>query len=95
MAELCARYGVSRKTGYKWLARYDGGGRPALRERSHAPHGFPHRTPEAVAELLCAAREAHPTGAPPSSSIGCARGTRASPGRPSAPRAISWPGAAW
>jgi transposase len=21
MAELCARYGISRKTGYKWVAR--------------------------------------------------------------------------
>ena len=29
MTELCARYAVSRKTGYKWLARYDAGGRPA------------------------------------------------------------------
>jgi transposase len=29
MTELCARYVVSRKTGYKWLARYDAGGRPA------------------------------------------------------------------
>ena len=27
MAELCARYGISRKTGYKWLARFDEGGR--------------------------------------------------------------------
>ena len=61
MTELCARYGVSRPTGYKWLARYDAGGRPALRERSHAPHACPHRVPSAVAELLCAAREAHPT----------------------------------
>ena len=26
MAELCARYGVSRKTGYKWLARFEAGG---------------------------------------------------------------------
>ena len=34
MTELCARYGVSRQTGSKWLARYDAGGRPALRERS-------------------------------------------------------------
>ena len=38
MTELCARYAVSRKTGYKWLARYDAGGRPALRDReSGAP----------------------------------------------------------
>ena len=64
MAELCARYGVSRKTGYKWLARYDAGGRPALCEGSHAPHTCPHRISDAVAELLCAAREAHPTWGP-------------------------------
>jgi hypothetical protein len=64
MTELCARYGVSRQTGYKWLARYDAGGRPALRARSHAPHACPHRVPDAVAELLCAARTAHPTWGP-------------------------------
>jgi transposase len=28
MAELCARYGISRKTGYKWLARFDEGRAP-------------------------------------------------------------------
>jgi transposase len=27
MTELCERYGISRKTGYKWLARFDAGGR--------------------------------------------------------------------
>ena len=64
MTELCARYSVSRQTGYKWLARYDGGGRPALRERSHAPHTCPHRIADDVAELLCAARAAHPTWGP-------------------------------
>ena len=25
MAELSARYGISRKTGYKWLDRFDAG----------------------------------------------------------------------
>jgi transposase-like protein len=64
MTELCARYGVSRQTGYKWLARYDAGGRPALQERSHAPHHCPHRIPDDVAELLVAARAAHPTWGP-------------------------------
>ena len=64
MTELCARYGVSRPTGYKWLARYDEGGRPALQARSHAPHTCPHRISDAVAELLCAARAAHPTWGP-------------------------------
>jgi transposase len=32
MAELCARYGISRKTGYKWLERFEDGGRQGLRE---------------------------------------------------------------
>jgi transposase len=31
MTELCARYGISRKTGYKWLTRYDEGGLLACR----------------------------------------------------------------
>jgi putative transposase len=34
MAELCARYGISRKPGYKWLARFGEGGRGGL----PAPH---------------------------------------------------------
>ncbi len=40
--ELCARYGISRKTGYKWLDRFDEDGRRGLRDRSHAPHHCPH-----------------------------------------------------
>lgn len=30
MSELCARYGVSRRIGYKWLARNDAEGRRGL-----------------------------------------------------------------
>ncbi|MBL0939418.1 MAG: helix-turn-helix domain-containing protein [Gemmatimonadaceae bacterium] len=37
MSELCARYGVSRRIGYKWLARYEAEGRPGLQDRSRAP----------------------------------------------------------
>lgn len=37
VTELCAHYGISRKTGYKWLARFDAGGRQALADRSRAP----------------------------------------------------------
>ncbi len=33
MIELCARYAIRRKAGYKWLERDDGGGRPALQDR--------------------------------------------------------------
>ena len=64
MRELCARYGVSRKTGYKWLGRYAAEGARGLAERSHAPHVCPHRIAEHVAALLVAARFAHPTWGP-------------------------------
>jgi transposase InsO family protein len=60
VTELCARYGISRKTGYKWLARYDAAGRPGLVDRSRAPHHCPHRIAEAVADLICATRDTHP-----------------------------------
>jgi transposase len=35
-SELCSRYGVSRKTGYKWLGRYELEG-PRCPGRSLAP----------------------------------------------------------
>ena len=38
MSGLCRRYGVSRKTGYKWCERYTAEGPAGLQERSHAPH---------------------------------------------------------
>lgn len=37
-ARLCAEYGVSRRTGYKWLRRYRAGGVAALGDRSRRPH---------------------------------------------------------
>jgi putative transposase len=60
MVELCARYDVSRKTGYKWLARYEGDGVDGLRARSRAPHQCPHRIAAEVAEAICAGRRQHP-----------------------------------
>ncbi|MFX5562888.1 helix-turn-helix domain-containing protein, partial [Acinetobacter baumannii] len=38
MVDLCARYEISRKTGYKWLARYAQEGVSGLEDRSRAPH---------------------------------------------------------
>ena len=59
MSELCARFGVSRRIGYKWLARYDAEGRRGLTDRSRAPHHCPHQTPKSLTELLVAERTAH------------------------------------
>jgi transposase len=56
MTELCERYGVTRPTGYKWLARHEAGGSTALTDRSRAPQQCPHRTSEALEDLIIAAR---------------------------------------
>jgi putative transposase len=64
MSTLCARYGVSRKTGYKWLARYAAEGPRGLHDRSHAPHRCPHRIDRELAGLLLATRRAHPRWGP-------------------------------
>ena len=64
MTELCERYGISRTSGYKWVARAEAGGRSALADRSRAPHHCPHRIPATVAELLCTARRKHPQWGP-------------------------------
>ena len=63
-AELCTRYGISRKTGYKWLARFEEAGRQGLRDRSRAPHHCPHRISPQVAAVICAARRQHPSWGP-------------------------------
>lgn len=48
MAEACRKYGISRKTGYKWLNRYAEMGVAGLAEQSKRPHNQPNRLPEAV-----------------------------------------------
>lgn len=53
VAELCREHGVSRKTGYKWLARFREGGLPALEDMSRRPHTSPLRaTGDAVLEIV-------------------------------------------
>src|SRR5262245_2597601 len=64
MSELCARYDISRKTGYKWLARFHEEGRRGLGDRSRAPHQCPHCMSAVVAELICHARRQHPSWGP-------------------------------
>jgi transposase InsO family protein len=50
--ELCRRYAVSRKTGYKWLAAYERAGPAGLADGSHRPHMCPHATPPEVVRLI-------------------------------------------
>jgi len=52
-AELCRRYDISRKTGYKWLDRYARLGPESLADRSHRPDACPHATaPPVIREIL-------------------------------------------
>jgi transposase len=37
MTELCERYGISRKTGYKWIERFENAGTAGLEDQSRAP----------------------------------------------------------
>ena len=59
MTELCERYGVSRKTGYKWVKRYEADGHRGLTDQSRAPRACPHRTAAHIADLLVAFRCEH------------------------------------
>src|SRR5687767_8624180 len=63
MSAACARYGVSRPTGYLWLARYEAGGEAGLEPRRSAPHTCPHQTSPALARQIVAARQQYGWGA--------------------------------
>ena len=52
IAELCRRYDVSRKTGYKWLAGYERAGPAGLADASHRPTTCPHATPPEVVQWI-------------------------------------------
>jgi transposase InsO family protein len=64
MAELCRQFGISRKTGYKWLARYAAAGALGLRDQSRAPHRCPHAVSPEVREAILALRRRYPTWGP-------------------------------
>ena len=61
VTELCERYGVSRKTGYKWVDRYLTHGPQGLEERSRRPCTSPRQTPDQVVAAILDARCRHPS----------------------------------
>lgn len=55
MTVLCRTFGISRKTGYKWISRYNTGGVSALDDRARAPRSHPNAaSAEVVREILAA-----------------------------------------
>src|SRR5947199_2579579 len=65
MVDLCLRYGVSRKTAYKWLKKYRKKGLAGMADGSRKPRGGRHWMKGAVREQIVQMRQEHPRwGAP-------------------------------
>ena len=58
MTELCERYGISRPTGYKWVARHTRG--ESLADQSRRPLRSPQTTPADIVRALLEFRARHP-----------------------------------
>jgi transposase InsO family protein len=59
--ELCRDYGISTKSGYKWVQRFLEGGFPALEEKSRKPAHNSKETPEEISVELIRIKNLHKT----------------------------------
>jgi transposase InsO family protein len=64
IAALCRRFGVSRRIGYKWLARFEAEGAAGLFDRSRVPLHHPQAIADSIAERCLEVRRVHPTWGP-------------------------------
>jgi transposase InsO family protein len=60
LSRLSSTFGVSRKTAYKWIARYASGGVAELLNRSRRPLSNPNAMSREVASLVVSMRKQHP-----------------------------------
>jgi len=58
-SQLCERFGISRKTGYKWLERFQAAGDEGLADRSRRPLNSPCRTDQKLEQAVCELRDQH------------------------------------
>ena len=63
MSALCAQFGISRPTGYKWWARSAGDAEADFRDQPRTPHHSPTRTAPRVEALIVEARREYGWGA--------------------------------
>ena len=61
MTDLCREYGISRKTGYKFVERYGRDGPPGLCDRSRRPANSPRKVSADVIDKILALKREHPT----------------------------------
>jgi putative transposase len=65
MAGLCREFGISRKTGYKILSRYNDSGLEALTDRSRRPYRHANQLPVQIETLIVCLKQDRPAwGAP-------------------------------
>lgn len=60
MKTLCKKYGISLKTGYKWLKRYKNEGIEGLSDRSKMPRSRPNITSDEQVNLILQKQEQYP-----------------------------------
>lgn len=61
-SELCRNYSITRKTGYKWMERFNNG--ESLKDLSRKPFHTPNKTPADVEQVIINARLKHPEWGP-------------------------------
>jgi len=65
MTVLCRQFGVSRKTGYKILARYNSCGVEGLTDRSRRPYRHANQLPVQIETLIVRCKQDKPSGGAP------------------------------
>lgn len=60
MSDLCHRFNIARRTGYKWLQRYLEKGLLGLKDKSRRPDHFPNQTAEEIDQYIVGLRKADP-----------------------------------
>lgn len=60
LGELCRRFGISMKTGWKWRRRFAQSGAAGLTDRSRRPHRSPRKVGAVIAAKVIALRREHP-----------------------------------
>jgi transposase InsO family protein len=89
VAEVAARFGVSRQSVHTWIGRYVRGGLAELEDRSHRPIHCPHQMPSEVEAQLCELRRQHPGWGPTRLAYVLAkRGVEPAPSRSAVYRAL-------
>lgn len=64
MADACRAFGISRKTGYKLVARFAAEGAVGLEDKPRIAKSHPNATPPRVADALIELRRKHPSWGP-------------------------------